>query len=95
MTLQQTKKRTRGNLPPRIKAVLSRLRWRIRRYVLLEGLATAIVFVGIAFWVGLALDYVPVLLGAHEMPRAARLLLLVVISIGLLTIVYRLSLIHI
>ncbi len=90
MTLQQTKKRTRGNLPPRIKAVLSRLRWRIRRYVLLEGLATAIVFVGIAFWVGLALDYVPVLLGAHEMPRAARLLLLVVISIGLLTIVYRL-----
>ena len=59
-----------------IKPVLDSLRWRIRGYVVLQGLAWATTWLGIAFWFSLAIDYLPVLAGASETPWAIRLLLL-------------------
>ncbi|MDP6468243.1 MAG: hypothetical protein QF918_10920 [Pirellulaceae bacterium] len=78
---------------PRISAeivrLLSALRWRIRTYVWLEGISVAVVWVGLTFWASLAVDYLPVLLGASEMPREARAVLLAVIAIVLAWILYR------
>jgi hypothetical protein len=75
-------------LPAEIRSLLAGLRWRIRAYVWLEGLAVALIWLGLTFWIGLGLDYLPVLAGANEMPRGARLLLLVVIGIILGWILY-------
>ncbi len=49
----------------------------------------AIAWLGFAYWVGLALDYLPVLLGSSEMPAGARLVLLVVTSAVLVFILDR------
>jgi hypothetical protein len=76
-------------LDPRIAALLARLRWRIRAYVWLEGLAVGGIWLGVTFWVALALDYLPVLVGASEMPRAARAVVLVIITVVLAVILYR------
>ena len=72
-----------------IQAQLDRLRRRIRTYVWCEGIAVALVWLCLTFWVGLALDYLPVRLGGTEMPTAARAALLVMISGVLLFIGYR------
>ena len=77
------------NVPAEIRNVIARLRSRIRAYVWLEGIAAAVIWFGLTFWAGLALDYLPVLVGSSEMPRAARLTLLVIVSTVLLYIVYR------
>jgi len=42
---------------PEIAGALARLQSRIRRYVLLEGIALALVVVGLAFWISLSVDY--------------------------------------
>ena len=44
-------------LAPRIAALLSALRMRIRGYVWTEGLATIVVVLGVAFWLSLAFDW--------------------------------------
>ena len=75
--------------PTEIRNVIERLRSRIRAYVWMEGIAAAIIWSGLTFWIGLALDYLPVLVGSSEMPRTARLVLLVVVSVVLLYIIYR------
>ncbi len=49
----------------------------------------ALAWAGLAYWLGLALDYLPVLMGSSEMPAAARLVLLAVTVTGLLYILYR------
>src|SRR5438105_3928828 len=41
----------------RVRHPLTALRGHIRRYVLLEGLAVAVLYLAICFWAGLALDY--------------------------------------
>ena len=76
-------------LPDEIRSILKRLQLRIRRYVILEGAAIAVVWLSLTFWLGLALDYLPVLLGSSEMPRAARLVLLLVVAAVLAYILYR------
>ena len=53
-----------------IRSVLARLRRRIRAYVWIDGLALGVIWLGATFWIGLAIDYLPVTLGASEMPRA-------------------------
>ena len=64
----------------KLRALLDSLRERIRRYVVVDSLlAIAAVVLG-AFWIGLALDYGPVLLGGTEMPRTARAILLFIVS---------------
>ena len=66
------------NPPPSsdIQSRLAQLRRRIKTYVWLEGISLALVWLGATFWIGLAIDYLPVLVGASEMPRAARMVLL-------------------
>ncbi len=77
------------HLDPRIKALLIGLRWRIRAYVFLQGLCVALIWLGATFWIAFALDYLPVLAGASEMPREARAVTLVVIATVLAVILYR------
>ncbi len=81
-------KNRQQDLPSAVSGLLDRLRKRIRWYVWLEGLALAIIWLGLAFWIGLALDYLPVLVGAGEMPRWARTGLLIGVTSGLLYILY-------
>lgn len=57
--------------------------------MLVEGLSVAVIWICLTFWAGLALDYLPVLLGADEMPRAARAFVLAIIAIVLGVILYR------
>ncbi len=74
--------RTHGYTPPPLSqaaSLLSALRRRIRWYVWTEGLALVVMWLGLSFWIGLAVDYLPVLVGADEMPVPARMLLLAVI----------------
>ncbi|MCA9262388.1 MAG: hypothetical protein KDA60_01010 [Planctomycetales bacterium] len=76
-------------LPREIHAVLAALRGRIRGYVIVEGIAVAVIWFAITFWAGLALDYLPVLMGASEMPVAARAVLLAIIGVVFAFILYR------
>ena len=76
-------------VPPEIRDVLAGLRWRIRGYVWLQGLALAATWIGVTFWAALAIDYLPILVGADEMPRLARAVLLAAIAAVTLWILYR------
>jgi hypothetical protein len=76
-------------LAPRIAALLAGLRWRIRLYTFLEGLALVIAWLALMFWIALALDFLPVRLGASEMPVAARAVLLGVMGLGAAYVLYR------
>jgi hypothetical protein len=81
-------------LPPTVlttypRSLLSGLRWRIRLYVWLEGLALAVIWLGLMFWISLGLDYLPVLVGASEMPAFARGGLLVATAIVLAWLLYQ------
>lgn len=54
---------------------------------------TLLVVLGVllaAFWIGLALDYLPVQLGGSEMPRSARTLLLTVVGVAVVALVFKL-----
>ena len=66
------------NLDPRLSILLDSLRSRVRRYVVWDSLLAVAAVVLSAFWLGLALDYLPVWLGGTEMPRLARLILLAI-----------------
>jgi hypothetical protein len=87
--MDDAKKPTKPQISRDIVRLLSALRWRIRTYVWIEGLSVAVVWVGLTFWGGLAVDYLPVLLGASELPKAARAVILVFIAIVLAVILYR------
>ena len=76
-------------LDPQIRRTLQRLRTRIRLYVWLEGLSLAVVWVGLMFWFGLAIDYLPVLVGANELAQGARAVLLAIVGGVLIYILYR------
>lgn len=76
-------------LPAELQAVLQRLRRRIRLYVVMEGLAIAVIWLAVTFWIGLALDYFPVMMGASEMPITARSVILTLIAVILGYILYR------
>ena len=72
-----------------VLSLLAQLRRRIRMYVWVEGLSLALLWLGTTFWIGLAIDYLPVLMGASEMPRVPRLVLLAVIAAILAYVLYR------
>lgn len=78
-----------GKLAGPIRSVLRGLKWRIRVYVFLEGAALAVIWLGLTFWLGLAVDYFPILVGASELPHLARAILRAVIAIGLAVLIYR------
>ena len=76
-------------LTTRITDLLESVRQRIRRYVWIEGIAVAIAWVVGIYWIAFALDYLPVRLGANEMPATARMTLLVISALALLYVLYR------
>ncbi|MFN0016890.1 MAG: hypothetical protein ACKVP0_01455 [Pirellulaceae bacterium] len=76
-------------LNPGIRSVLAGVRRRIRFYVLLEGLSLAAIWLGLTFWLAFALDYLPILVGASEMPAVARGVMLAGIAGFLFFILYR------
>jgi hypothetical protein len=61
-----------SSLNPKLAGLLESLRIRIRRYVVLDSVLAIAAVALLAFWIGLALDYLPVRLGGTEMPSAAR-----------------------
>lgn len=77
-------------LDPQLQNLLSALRGRIRQYLVLDSLLVFAVIVLTAFWLGLALDYLPVKLGGSEMPRSARTVLALAVAIGLSLTAWRL-----
>lgn len=72
-----------------VYTVLAGLRWRIRLYVWLEGMALAVIWLCATFWIALALDYLPVIVGATEMPLAARAFILIIMAAGVAYILYK------
>ena len=77
------------NLAPHVRSLLAGLRWRIRCYVWLEGIALCLAWLGFTFWFGLAVDFLPVLVGASELPRVARATLLVATGLVATWLFYR------
>ncbi len=71
-----------------VRGLLGDVRRRIRVYVWLEGLAIAAIWLGLTFWVGLALDYLPVLFWASEIPLQVRLVALAGTAMVLAWILY-------
>ena len=76
-------------LAPHVRSMLAALRRRIRCYVWLEGTALCLAWLGFTFWLGLAVDFLPVLVGSSELPRAARATLLVVMALVVTYLFYR------
>ncbi len=74
-----------------IGTLLDRLRGRIRRYVALEGIAAAIAWLAGLFVLAVGLDYLPILLGLTELPRAVRAVLMVILLGGALFLFVRLT----
>ncbi|MEC7566385.1 MAG: hypothetical protein VX738_11955, partial [Planctomycetota bacterium] len=73
---------------PRIQGLLQSLRSRIRIFVWLEGFSLAIIWVASMFWIGLAMDYLPILLGANELSPPARGILLGIVAVAFGYILY-------
>jgi hypothetical protein len=67
---------------PTIESLLSGLRRRIRSYVWIQGVAIAVAWLGLAFWITLALDW------SIEPPPVFRALVLVAVGGVLLWIIY-------
>ncbi|HEV7282384.1 MAG TPA: hypothetical protein VGN57_19435 [Pirellulaceae bacterium] len=76
-------------VPPEIRRTLAALRSRIRAYVWIDGLLRVAIWIVAAFFAALALDYLPVLAGATEMPRIARAALLAILILGALYLFVR------
>lgn len=74
-------------LDPKLQSLLKSLRQRIRRYVVWDSILAIFAVALGAFWIGLAVDYLPVMLGGTEMPRLARGILLLAVTIIILLIV--------
>ena len=67
---------------PDAAAILGRMKRRIRTLVVLEGLAVALIWLVVMFWLALALDYLPVRFGLNELSRTARIVLLVATGVA-------------
>lgn len=72
-----------------VSQLLDRLRGRIRRYVTIEGIASAVAFGGAVFVFAIALDYLPILFGLSELPRLVRGALALLLLGGMLVILFR------
>ncbi|MAI32963.1 MAG: polyketide synthase [Planctomycetaceae bacterium TMED240] len=80
---------SQSHLDPTLNSLLQTLRSRIRRYIVWDSLLAVFALVLSAFWIGLALDYLPVQLGGTEMPRLARTLLLGVVAASLFVVLLK------
>ena len=79
-----------SKLDPGLNSLLQTLRSRIRRYIVCDSFLAGCALILSAFWIGVALDYLPVQLGGTEMPRLARTILLGVVALGLVIVVFKL-----
>ena len=79
---------TTSETPADVKAILDRLKRRIRAYVWLDGLSLALLWIGVTFWIAMALDYVPVAMGLSDLPWQARVVMLAIITVVLGLIFY-------
>lgn len=77
-------------LDPQLRKLLTSLRGRVRRYIVADSLLAIAATILAAFWIGLAVDFLPVRLGGTEMPRSARTILLVLLGITLAFLFWRL-----
>ena len=59
-------------LPSTVRDLLVDVRKRIRARVLIDGLLVAAFVFLVVYWLGAALDYLPVKLGSNETPRWLR-----------------------
>ncbi|QDT06452.1 hypothetical protein K227x_48620 [Rubripirellula lacrimiformis] len=73
-------------LDPKLASLLENLRGRVRRYIVWDSVLAIAAVILAAFWIGLAIDYLPVQLGGTEMPRLARMLLLSVVAVAVIVI---------
>jgi hypothetical protein len=73
----------KSELPPALRRVLADVRRRIRAYVWIEGLALLVAVVGVAFWLGLGLDWL------FEPSPEVRRVALVAVGAVALYVVYR------
>ncbi len=73
-----------ATLPPEIRSLLTRLKSQIRRYLLIQGVASVIVVFGLIFWGTMLLDWGYFQLSRLELPRwfRATLTFLSLCSIG-------------
>jgi len=74
--------RTENRIPPTIQERLQQLRWWIRAYVSWEGLMAALVWLGLAFWATLLVDWF------FEPLRQVRVAFWLVVAGGLAAIVF-------
>ena len=77
-------------LDPQLRALLTSLRSRVRRYIVADSLLALLAVLLSAFWIGLLIDFVPVRLGGTEMPRSARMVLLLAVGAGVLFLLAKL-----
>lgn len=68
-------------LDPKLASLLRSLRNRARRTVVWDSLLLLAAVLLLGFWVGLAIDFLPVQVGGTEMPRSARTVLLTVVGL--------------
>ena len=80
---------SKQQLDPSLTSLLQTLRNRVRRYVVWDSILAVLAVLLSAFWIGLALDYLPVQLGGTEMPRLARTILLATVAIGVFAILIK------
>lgn len=77
-------------LDPQLSSLLTNLRASVRRYIWCDSVLAIAAVVLAAFWIGLAIDYLPVQVGGTEMPRSARGVLLVGVALAVLAIIGKL-----
>ena len=78
-----------SQLDPKIQQLLQSLRARIKMYVWVEGISLGVIWVTSMFWIGLAMDYLPILVGANELSSVARAILLAIVAAAFGYILYR------
>jgi hypothetical protein len=78
-----------SQLDPKIQQLLQTLRTRIKMYVWVEGISLGLIWVTSMFWIGLAMDYLPILVGANELSSVARAILLFIVAAAFGFILYR------
>lgn len=71
---------TKSELPDSIRSLLDRLRGLIQRYVVMQAIVLTVIVALSAFWLTGLIDYFPVMMGASESPRWARIGMLVMLA---------------
>ncbi len=80
---------TQTKLPESIRSLLDRLRGLIRRYVVMQTVVLTVIVGLSAFWLTGLIDYFPVMMGASESPRWARIGMLIGLACAIGSILYR------